>query len=394
MANLEYGPVREDELDAYAALLNRCFGQSGELEQSRKWLDSQRREDLRTLRAGERPIAALSLIDMGQFFGGRSVRSAGVAGVGIEPDRRGQGCAKELMTHFLSECRAAGYPLSTLFASTYPLYRSVGYERAGGRWVCRVAPGDVGLRASEPNLRPASADDEPRLEAVWGEWARVHSGNLDRAPYNWQRVRKHREKSTHAVLVEGEDGIEGYLRWLQVESKGERGAYDLVATDVAALTPAAGRRILAFFASHGSLAGRAVWASGPGDPLFALLPERYFDLDLREEWMVRVVDVAAALEGRGYPVGQAAELHLEVEDDLFPENGGRYVLEVAEGRGAVRPGGEGRLACSIRGLAPLYTGYRSARQLAQAGWISGDDASLAAAEGVFAGPSPWMADTF
>lgn len=389
----QYGPVEEADLDAYARLLNRCFGVSSDLEQSRKWLADQDRANLRTLREDGRPIAALSLLDMGQFFGGRPVRSAGVAGVGIEPDRRGRGGAKVLMTRFLEECRELGYPLSTLYASTYAPYRGVGYERAGARWLARVRPRELRGEGSDVELDAATPDDEPAMEALWREWAAIHSGQLDRGPYHWMRVRSPRRTDTHACVVRGEGPrVDGYVRWLQVETEGA--PYRLAVTDVAARTPDAARRILALFADHSSLASQVTWATGPGDPLLALLPERYFELELADEWLVRLVDARAALEARGYPLGVDTEVHFVLEDALLPWNSGHFVLRVAEGRGEVRPGGDGDLRVGPRGLAPLYTGHRSPAQLALAGMVSGDRAALERAAAVFAGPSPWMADMF
>ena len=48
--------------------------------------------------------------------------------------------------------------------------------------------------------------------------------------------------------------------------------------------------------------------------------------------MLRIVDVAAALEARGYPAGLEAQLELEVEDELLAWNHGRLRLSVADGR--------------------------------------------------------------
>jgi len=41
--------------------------------------------------------------------------------------------------------------------------------------------------------------------------------------------------------------------------------------------------------------------------------------------MLRVIDVSKALEKRVYPLGIETELHLEVKDDLLPENNGKSV---------------------------------------------------------------------
>ncbi len=394
MTTRDYGPPEEGlELQAYTELLGRCFGQTGKLEDIRAWVGMQRREDLRTLREGTRPVAALSLVSMGQFFGGRSVRTAGVAGVGIEPDRRGRGLAKDLMQRFLREMRESGYPLSTLYPSTYGLYRAVGYERAGGHWLASLRPESLDVpRGNRAEMRPATEDDEPLLRATWSAWARTHTGQLDRGDYLWTRVQEPRGKPVHACLVEGEGGVEGYVRWLQTELEGS--PYELQVVDVAALTATAAMRILAFFAGHGSITRRVSWASGPGDPLLALLPERRFRLELGDEWMLRLVDVRAALEARGYPPGVEAEVHLALEDELLPENSGPWVLRVADGRGEVTRGGQGRLTMDVRGLAPLYSGYQSPAQLAPAGLVRGSREDLEAAQAVFAGSAPWMSDDF
>jgi hypothetical protein len=47
-----------------------------------------------------------------------------------------------------------------------------------------------------------------------------------------------------------------------------------------------------------------------------------------------------------------------------------------------------------RGLAALYSGYRTARELALAGLAEGTEGELESAEAVFAGAFPWMRDGF
>jgi predicted acetyltransferase len=102
--------------------------------------------------------------------------------------------------------------------------------------------------------------------------------------------------------------------------------------------------------------------------------------------MLRVNDVKLALEARGYAVD--GEAHLEIDDDLIPQNRGRFVLTVKSGRGTVRRGGRGSTRLDIRGLAAIYSGFLSCAQAAAVGHASGDDVPL------FAGPVPWMADLF
>ncbi len=111
-------------------------------------------------------------------------------------------------------------------------------------------------------------------------------------------------------------------------------------------------------------------------------------------WMLRLVDVRAALEARGYPPGLTARLELEVDDDLLAGNRGRITLEVADGRGSVSDGGAGALKAHVRGLAPLYSGHLDAAALAAIGLVDGSAGALATASAIFAGPAPWMMEIF
>ena len=80
---------------------------------------------------GERPVGATTVIPMQQWFGGRALSTAGVAGVAVWPTARGAGIASSLMRESLDRARAAGTVLSTLYPANVPLYRNLGYEYAG-----------------------------------------------------------------------------------------------------------------------------------------------------------------------------------------------------------------------------------------------------------------------
>jgi predicted acetyltransferase len=112
-----------------------------------------------------------------------------------------------------------------------------------------------------------------------------------------------------------------------------------------------------------------------------------------QRWMLRITDVAAALEQRGYS-GASGELHLDATDSLIAANSGRFVLKVSDGQANVEQGGRGDLKCGVRGLAPLYTGLFRPSVLAQLGWITGTPDSLAAAAKLFGGSEPWMGEYF
>jgi predicted acetyltransferase len=169
---------------------------------------------------------------------------------------------------------------------------------------------------------------------------------------------------------------------------------EIVVRDAVARTPAAGCRILRLLADHRSMALAATITTGPGDPLLLLAREEKLEVAEHFRWMLRLVDVRAALERRGYSPAVRGEVHLRVRDAVFPENARRWTVEAAGGRGNVREGGSGAIAIDVRGLAALYSGYLPAEDLRSAGLCEGSDADLAHATALFAGPAPWLADYY
>src|ERR1700756_3040081 len=70
---------------------------------------------------------------MRQYWLGRPVKMAGVASVKVAPEHRGRGVGRALMTELLGRIAERGFPLSALYPATMPIYRSLGWELAGGR---------------------------------------------------------------------------------------------------------------------------------------------------------------------------------------------------------------------------------------------------------------------
>jgi predicted acetyltransferase len=387
----DFGPPRdEQELSAAADIMMHSYAMAP--ADAAAWTQRVGMKDLRLLREGGRVVGTLVFIPMGQWYGGRDVPMVGVGGVGVSPLYRGQGTATRLMQGVLREARESGAPLSALYPATQPLYRRVGYELAGARYEVRVQVPGIDARERTLALRPIEERDEAAVIACYQHMARARQGWLSRGPYVWSRVRAPRVGMAHGYLVEGASGVEGYVYLVRKQTVGFK--QEMIASDLVANTPAAARRLLSFLGDHRSLATEVSWFGGADDPLLLLLREQTYSVKLDMQWMVRVLDVAKALEARGWPAGLSGALHLEVEDDLFPENQGRFVLEVSDGVARVRRGGDGRLRTHVRGLAPLYTGFWSAEVLRAMGALEADDASVRTAGALFSGPQPSIRDMF
>ena len=147
-----------DDPDAQLDLSERAFGPGSAADHDRRIRSLSRLiaggQYLGAF-AGGRPAAAAAFQDMRQWWRGRPVPMAGVSSVKVAPEYRGRGIGRLLMTALLGEIAARGYPLSALFPATMPLYRSLGWELAGGQGH-RGHPGQVAAPPG-PARRPAAA---------------------------------------------------------------------------------------------------------------------------------------------------------------------------------------------------------------------------------------------
>ncbi|MCA9028002.1 MAG: GNAT family N-acetyltransferase [Planctomycetaceae bacterium] len=349
-------------------------------------------ENVRTVSCDGRVVGGLGIYRPGQWFGGREVPCAGVAAVGISPSDRGGGVAEFLMRSLLEELHAEGTPVATLFASTQRLYRKVGFEHAGSRYGYSLPMTAIGVRDEELSVTEVSLDSSKPFEAITVKRALATNGNLQRTPGLWERILQHADGHQAGYVIGDTENPEGYL--INRYDVDHEGTGHLHIRDMAALTPAAGRRLWSFLAVHRSTIPWVHWYGPAVDPLLCLTAECKSEQTEVLRWMTRIVDVPQAFSSRGYPADVSGELHLDVHDDVLPANHGRFVLAVAEGRGTVVPGGRGDLRADVRGLAPLFSGFLPPQTLRAIGCLDGDAATLQIASRLLAGPEPWMPEIF
>jgi predicted acetyltransferase len=380
------------ELARYASIAFRSLGLPS--ERASGFLERLDASGVRVARHGAEVVGGLALLPMGHWFGGRPVPCVGVTAVGVAAEHRSKGIASKMMRTALEEARKDRVALSSLFPATFPVYRAAGYETAGNRYVYRVPMAALGPGDPQPAVREIGPEGEVTLRSLYAQRAAFLSGAIERSSYFWRRVLDPWGEEAKAYLVEGRDGPEGYVVLAQRGGAGALAPIELTVADAVLRTPAAGRRIVRMLADHRSIATHARFAAGPGDPLLLLAREERLEIVTVQRWMLRIVDLRAALEERGWPPTSRGEIHLDVVDPILPENAKRWVLDVDRGRAAVREGGSGAVRIHVRGLAALYSGFLGAAELRTAGLCDGEDADLARASALFAGPAPWVADFF
>ena len=341
---------------------------------------------------GDDVIGTARFLNMVQCWHGRLVPMAGVAGVKVAPEARGAGTGRALTAALLAEIEARGYPLSALYPATAPLYRSFGYEIAGGRYqvtlpgrsLRALLPPEAGPEGQD-TLRRSDPADAAEISAVI---ERSYSAARASGPVN-------HDLATSTLLLDDED-VYCYLGDDAFVCYGWSAPGEITVYFAVACTAAATRAVWSLIASHASIAGTVHAVAGPADPIGWLTAEPDARLQRTEEWMLRVISAPAAIAARGFPAGLTASVPLTLADPQFPANAGAWLLTVSGGRGrlARSPGEPGAgLRLGPRGLAALYAGTPLAT-LRMAGLASGGDpAADAALDAAFAG-TPYMLDHF
>lgn len=373
-----------------AALVSESFGMPQ--DKCELWVQRSGIENWRVLKTPNID-AGLMRIPMAQWFEGRAVSMVGLAGVAVSIAGRGQRLGQKLMRESLQEMREEGTALSALYGSTTSFYRRVGYERAGSRFSAEVSVRELTSRGGPLEVRGLCPEDHPQVEALQAKHVRDHAC-LVRGPYLWVRVRGPRGMTAQGYGFYRDGVLEGYAYVVRHPGHSMQ-TNTLEATDVVLTTPDALSTFLGFLAGHRALYTHARWPSPPASALLLNIPDPWqFKLTLDEHWLLRIVNLQAALQQRGYPDHLQHELHLQVADPLLQENEGRWLLRVHDGEATVEPGGEGHLELDIGAMASLYTGFLDAHQLHLAGRAQGQTQALQTATTIFGGATPQLADFF
>lgn len=404
-------PPPSTALPRVAELVSRAFGSS--IPDALDWLTAANHGEtsLRALARPEtpdQPDACLRVIPMGQYFGGRSVPMAGIAGVAVAPEARGQGLARQLMTATLRELAASGVPLSTLFATTQTLYRQVGYEQAGHRGALTVplSSVDVHDRPRPPHCWRKLPDFDPApLLPLHRRFVAQTDGMLDRGPYAWRRVWDWRERKATVYALPVAPGSDQLLAYVAIApTKDAHGDRSLAIADLAYDSPTGARAILGFLHDFGSMVRTIQIPSGPFHPLLMLLGQQRFTYAHQDFWMLRIAHAPAAVAARAFPAHVSATMHIELTDSIVSSNHGRFELSVRGGAGKLAPlaadavaeglGSAPGVKLSINALASLYAGFISAPHLRSLGMIDADDAATGTLHAIFPPGCPSMIDFF
>jgi predicted acetyltransferase len=404
--DIEIRPIAEDEFEEFLSAIELSF--SG----------TTTPEDI----ARERLIAetdrCLAVVDDGRMVGGvmasslrftvpggAQVRGAGVTGVGVQPTHRRRGINTSLMRAQLDDVRARGEPIAALYASEGGIYGRFGYGLASflgeidlegdrSRFVRGYRP------TGRVRLLPRS-EALPLMRLVYDRAQSRRPGMIALDDRWWDAIffegEKEKDHPTFFAVHDTDDEADAYAayrvkhEWTDSLPNLELSVQQLVAT-----SPQAYADIWRYMFDIDLVRRVKSWNRPVDEPLFYLMEEpNRLRFRTANALRVRLVDVPAALEARGY--AGPGRIVVDVEDTFCPWNEGRYALDVIEGAASCgRTDEEADIACSAADLGATYLGGATFRQLHRAGRIDERrPGGLERADILFASdPAPWCSVSF
>lgn len=307
-----------------------------------------------------------------QWWNGRRVPAADVAGVAVLPEARGRGVARAVLSALLAAARDRGAAVSALYPTVSAPYRALGWEVCGALRTVDLPTAALPRPRPAPTLTVSPGDpaDLPEAHALYTAFARHRCGLLSREG-GWFASRSDTafpDWLDGLTLVRDGDRLVGYAGW----ERGRGYDHDAVLTvpDLLAVTADAAAALVGVLASWRSVTPTVRLTPAGADALGTVLPTELAREHRRQEWMHRPVDVVRAVGSRGWPATVRGAVEFVLHDPVAPWNDGGWRLEVADGTAELRrrPAAAGA-RLSVRGFALLYTGAASAAALLEAGLL-------------------------
>jgi len=411
--------ITPDEFDAYSEVPTLAFADAA-------W-PAEAIEHERIVFEFDRSIAAF---DGGKMAGtaaaysfrltvpGGVADAAGVTFVGVLPSHRRRGILSAMMRHQLADVVRRGEAIAALFAAESGIYGRYGYGCASGQLALKIRRGEGALASAAGGaggdhapvrLRAAQPTElRTELATVYGSAVPHRPGMVARDERWWASVLNDPEffrrgmSPLRCLLAEDDSGPRGYALYRTKPDWSYEGlpggvlsVRELIAADAAA-TAALWADLLSR-----DLIGEVVARQRPvDDPLLDMLTDRRrARAYLTDGLWIRLADVPAALTQRRYSC--AADVVIEVADELLPANAGRWRLRCpgpGDGGAATceRTTAEADIVLPVAVLGAGYLGGTRLGALAAAGLVSerkpGALARLSAA--MYSDPAPWCPSMF
>jgi len=329
------------------------------------------------------------------WFRGVAYPISAVAGVAVRDVDRRRGFASQLMRSVLHADLAAGRPYSALYPFQHGFYRRLGYASVGlmhyWRFPTAHLPDDPVLRRSVRQLVEA---DRVLVASLYRQSLCEGSGGLERNDGQWAK-RWTRDDERWVVFDDGD--LRGYLVYRPTQAS-------LEVVEFVAPSAEAERGLWAFLAAQAEQRSAVTLLTPVDQSLWAMLREpamfeainRGFILNdvaaLTMSFMVRIIDVRAALEARAFPTDVAGHFTLKVSDPILAPSGRSFEVQLAEGHARVAAAhGAPDVQGDVVILSQIWSGALSATQAQRYGFLDAAPATVELWDRAFPPGPPYIA---
>jgi predicted acetyltransferase len=356
---------------------------------------------------GERIVGGTGFDVVELTLPGKSVaQAARIMLTAVLPTHRRRGLVRALWTRQLHDIRRLGVPLAIFTTSGPGIYTRFGYSPA-------TRAVSVTLDTRRVTLAPTARERQPLtmrllerneiatiVEDVFARHRLCQPGQVSRPRSFWNlwladraMYREDRSERFVAAAFDSDGAAQGYVSYrLTYGALREEPVRVLHIEELVPATDDARRVLWRFCVDFDQATAIRVDNVAADDPLCWMLddPRAFHIVGVSDFLWLRLVDVTTALTARRY--GTADSFVIDVNDDVLPENAGRYRLDGDEHGGSCeRTDAHPDLVLDVRALAAVYLGGATVRSLECAGTVSATDAStVRRADAFFAStPGPW-----
>jgi predicted acetyltransferase len=308
--------------------------------------------------------------------GGAVVRAAGLTGVAVAPTHRRRGLLRAMYTELHGRIVDSGYPVAALTASEGGIYGRFGYGPATIEQELTIDRRFARFHADAPDpggvrlVRPAQHRDD--LAAVYDRWRQHTPGGQQRPQALWDDL-----------LADHENTRSGGTPWFAFLHPDGYALYRVHRDDQRVVRVSELKAVTA--EAHAAL-WRALLGldlmeiviadTHPADPIPYLLTDSRLarTTGRTDDLWLRIIEVPAALEARSYQADLSTVLEVS---DRFRGNGGRFALEIHDGRAVSTPTNAGaEIEMDLDVLGSLYLGAHPASAFAAANRLRAKDSEL------------------
>jgi len=331
--------------------------------------------------AGDRIVGTAGIFTFDLSVPRGQLPAAGVTMVGVHPTHRRRGILTAMMRAKLEAIQERGEPLAILWASEGGIYGRFGYGLATFKASIEIERARAGFRAQHVprgNFRLLDSDEATAAcRPIYDRYLTLRAGAFSRNDGWWRAEFIHdperwrRGGGPAFFLLHETDGVaDAYARYRMHgdwDDRGPKGSIDV--QEAIALNPVAERELWAYlFSLDLSAKTRAFNVPVDWGMRFMLSEPRRLGMTIGDAVWLRIVDMPAAIERRGY--AGSDRLNLEMRDAFLPWNAGRWQIEATpNGAQVTKTESEPDLVLEAADLGSTYLGGVSLAELQLGGRI-------------------------